>query len=105
MIYANKKVNQKKNSAKQNALIIANVKELEQRNMIRMDIDTVYLQPQLWKDKVTALNWINCLHRYYMLKRKLKSSAPLYFKDMATNELIGNILNKKAKVLILNDLS
>lgn len=102
MIYSNKKVNQKGNSAQQTAQIISNVTMLSSKNLIRLEEDTVYLYPELWKDKATALNWINCLHLYYVVKRQFKGSAPLYFKNIVTEELIGSIVNKKAKVLIYN---
>lgn len=99
MIFANKKVNLKENSAQQNAQIIANVIELEHKQLIRLTADTVFLYPQIWKDKASALNWINCLHRYYVLKRQYKSNAALYFRSIVTDELIGTYLNKKAKLI------
>lgn len=102
MIYANKKVTGKPKLAEQTAKIIANVKELEAKNLVRLTADTVFLHPQLWKDKITAINWINCLHHYYCLKKQLKGSQSLYFKNIATEELIGSFINKKAKVLIFN---
>ncbi len=102
MIYANKKVNLKGNLAQQTAQIIANVTALESKNVIRLENDTVFLYPQIWKDKIAAINWINCLHHYYSLKKQLKSSAPLYFKNIETEELIGSVVNKKPKVLIFN---
>lgn len=104
MIYANKKVSVKANSAQQTALIMANVKELESKNLIRLEADTVFLYPQIWKDKISALNWINCLHHYYSLKKQLKSTQALYFKHIETEELIGSIINKKPKVLLFNPL-
>ncbi|TKC10343.1 hypothetical protein FA048_09130 [Pedobacter polaris] len=102
MIYANKKVTGKVNLAQQTAKIIANVLELESKNLIRLEADTIFLYPQLWKDRISAINWINCLHHYYCLKKQLKSSQPLYFKNIETEELIGNMVNKKPKVLIFN---
>jgi hypothetical protein len=102
MIYANKKVNTKINTAQQTALIIANVKALESKNLIRLETDTVFLYPEIWKDKTMAINWINCLHHYYCLKKQLKSSQLLYFKNITTAELIGSIINKKPKVLIFD---
>lgn len=102
MIYANKKVSSKPNLAAQTAKIIANVKELEAKNLIKLDTDTVFLHTQLWKDKIAAINWINCLHHYYCLKRQFKSSQALYFKNIETYEPIGSMINKKPKVLIFN---
>lgn len=102
MIYANKKVAVKPNSAQQTAKIIANVKELEGKNLIKLTPDTIFLYPQLWKDKATALNWINCLHYYYTIKKQLNSTTTLYFKHIETEELIGSIANKKPKVLIFD---
>jgi len=102
MIYANKKVNTKGNLAQQTAQIIANVIALEEKNLIRLAEDTIYLYPQIWKDKAAAINWINCLHHYYCLKRRYKSVAILYFKNIETDELIGTIINKKPKVLLFD---
>ncbi len=100
MIYANKKVNQIANSAQQTAQIISNVKKLTEKNLIRLAEDTVFLDPEIWKDKVSALNWINCLHLYYQMKRQFKKSDNLYFKDIVTEELIGSYTNKQAKVIV-----
>jgi len=102
MIYANKKVASKPNLAQQTAKIIANVVELENKNLIRLDIDTVYLYPQIWKDKIVAINWINCLHHYYCLKKQFKNSQSLYFRHIETEELLGSMINKKPKILIFN---
>jgi hypothetical protein len=102
MIYANKKVNTKVNLAQQTAQVIATVQALMDKNLIRLSTDTVYLDLQLWKDKNTAANWINCLHLYYCLKRKFKPTLPLYFKNRATDELIGKIDGKKVKLYIFN---
>ena len=99
MIYAKKKVQHVANTAAQTAKIIANVKELEEKNIIRITDNEVELYPEIWKDKATALNWIKCLHLYYMLKRRFKESDPLLFKHMETGELIGSFKNKKAKVI------
>jgi hypothetical protein len=103
MTYANKKINQSGNLAQQTAQIIANVAGLEAKKLISLSEDTVFLYPQLWKDKTIALNWIKCLHHYYVVKRKLKPANPLYFKHIETNELLGTMHLKKAKVLILLD--
>jgi hypothetical protein len=103
MIYSNKKVNQTGNLAQQTAQIIANVVGLETKQLIKLTDDTVFLYPQLWKDKAIALNWIKCLHHYYIVKRKFRPSNSLYFKHMETEELLGTMLEKKAKVLILLD--
>ena len=100
MIYANKKVNAKVNSAQQTAQIIANVKALEERKLIRLEADTVFLHPEIWKDYAMAINWINCLHLYYQIKRQLKKSDSLYFKNISSDEVIGIVISKKAKVLI-----
>lgn len=102
MIFSNKKVAVKGHLAQQTAQIIANVNQLLEKNIIRLEDDTVYLYPKIWKDKTTALNWLSCLHHYYCIKRKFKPSATLYFKDIESDELIGTVINKKAKVLISN---
>lgn len=99
MIYAKKKVQNTANLAAQTAKIIANVKELEEKNLIRLEEKEIYLYPDIWKDRATALNWIKCLHLYYMLKKRFKESEPLLFKHMETGELIGSFKNKKAKVI------
>ncbi|MEE1944047.1 hypothetical protein VRU48_02935 [Pedobacter sp. KR3-3] len=100
MIYANKKVAVKTNIAQQTAQIIANVKELEAKNLISFAGNEVSLYPQIWKDKATALNWIKCLYLYCCLKKKIKDGNPLYFKHIETNEPLGSMVNKKPKVLI-----
>ena len=102
MNYANKKINQKGNLAQQTAQIISNVAILESKNLIRLDLDTVYLYPEIWKDKMAAINWIKCLHHFYVIKRQFKISAPLYFKHLATDELLGSMINKNPKILIFN---
>jgi hypothetical protein len=100
MIHVNKKIHHKENLAKQIAQIISNVTELEHKNLIKLTSDTVYLYPQIWKTKMAAINWINCLYHYYVVKKQLKSKSPLYFRAMENEELIGSIVNKKASVLI-----
>lgn len=100
MIYGKKKVLQATNQAAQTAKIIANVRELEAKNLIRIEGDEVHLYPEIWKDKATALNWMKCLHLYCIMKKHFKESDPLYFKNINTGELIGSSKNKKASVLI-----
>lgn len=102
MLYANKKVSAKANTAQQTAKIIANVKTLEEKNVIRLETDTVLLYPTIWKDKPTALNWMSCLHQYYCMKKQFKSTDTLFFKNIETNELVGSAIGKKAKVLIFD---
>jgi hypothetical protein len=79
MIYAKKKVQHASNLAAQTAKIIANVKELEEKNLLRLEGNEVFVYPQIWKDKATALNWIKCLHLYYMVKKRFKESDTLEF--------------------------
>jgi hypothetical protein len=100
MIYAKKKVQNNANLAAQTARIIANVNELEQKNLIRIEGNEVYVYPEIWKDKVTALNWIKCLHLYCMVKKRFKESDTLYFKHYVSGEIVGSFKNKKASVLI-----
>lgn len=100
MIYAKKKVQHAANTAAQTAKIIANVKELEEKNIIRITDNEVELYPEIWKDKATALNWIKCLYLYCMLKKRFKESDSLFFKNITTGEIIGSYKNKKASVLI-----
>ncbi|RZK78258.1 MAG: hypothetical protein EOO92_11480 [Pedobacter sp.] len=100
MIYAKKKVQNNANLAAQTAKIIANVKELQEKNILRIEGDTVFVYPDIWKDKVTAINWIKCLHLYCMVKHRFKESDTLYIKNYITEEAIGTFKNKTAKVLI-----
>lgn len=100
MIYAKKKIQNNNNLAAQTAKIITNVTELEQKNLVKIDENVVYVYPEIWKDKVTALNWIKCLHLYCMVKKRFKESDTLYFKHFITGETIGSFKNKKAHVTI-----
>lgn len=100
MIYAKKKVQHASNLAAQTAKIIANVKELEEKNLLRIEGDEVFVYPQIWKDKPTALNWIKCLHLYCMVKKRFKETDTLNFKHFETGELIGSFKNKKANAFI-----
>jgi len=100
MIYAKKKVQNNANLAAQTAKIIANVNELEQKNLIRIEDNEVYVYPEIWKDKITALNWIKCLHLYCMVKKRFKESDTLIFKHYVSGEVIGSFKNKKASVLV-----
>lgn len=109
MIYTNKKIASTANLAQQTAKIIANVKALESKNLVRLESATIYLHISLWTDNKNKLyidekvakNWIDCLFIYYKVKKQFKSSA-LYFKNIETDELIGTFINKKAKVLIFS---
>ncbi len=100
MIYAKKKVQQPAHLAAQTAKIIANVKELQEKNLLRIEGNEVYVYPEILKDKPTALNWIKCLHLYCMLKKRFKESDSLFFKNYTTGEQIGVYKNKKASVSI-----
>jgi len=100
MIYAKKKVQQTASLAAQTAKIIANVKELEEKHLIRTEERTVFIYPQIWKDKATALNWIKCLHVYYKLKKRFKESDTLDFRHYESEELIGSFKHKKAAVYL-----
>jgi len=100
MIYAKKKVQQPAHLAVQTAKIIANVKELQEKNLLRIEGNEVYVYPEILKDKPTALNWIKCLHLYCMLKKRFKESDSLFFKNYTTGEQIGVYKNKKASVSI-----
>lgn len=101
MIFANKKIATSPNQAKLTAKIIANVKALASKNLIAFEDDTVFLYPSIWKDKISALNWIKCLYLYCCVKRNLKDGNPLYFKNIESKELIGTMINKTAKVLMI----
>lgn len=99
MIYAKKKVQHSANLAAQTAKIIANVKELEEKNILRIEGNVVFVYPEIWKDRTTALNWIKCLHLYCMVKKRFKESDTLYFKHFETAEDLGAYKNKKASLL------
>jgi len=96
MIYAKKKVQKNADLAAQTAKIIANVKEMEQKNVLRIEGQEVFLYPGLWKDRLTALNWMRCLHVYCMAKKGLKERDTLHFKHYETGAMIGSLKNKKA---------
>jgi len=98
MIYAKKKVQHTSNLAAQTAKIIANVNELESKNLLKIEADTVFVYPQIWKDRTTALNWIKCLHLYCMVRKRFKESDTLYVKHYESGELIGAFKNKKPSV-------
>jgi len=99
MIYAKKKVQHSANLAAQTAKIIANVKKLEEKNILRIEGNIVFVYPEIWKDRATALNWVKCLHLYCMVKKGFKESDTLYFKHFETAEDLGAYKNKKASLL------
>lgn len=100
MIYANKKVQKQTNNAAQTTKIIENVIALQDKGLVRISGSDVFLHPELWKDRLSALNWIKCLHLYCTLKKRFKDNDPLYFKHIATEELMGTYIHKKASLLI-----
>lgn len=100
MIYAKKKVQHSANLAAQTAKIIANVKELEEKNILRIEGNIVFVYPEIWKDRATALNWMKCLHLYCMVKKRFKESDMLYFKHFETAKDLGAYKNKKANLLV-----
>lgn len=100
MIYANKKVQQHTNNAAHTSKIIENVIALEEKNLVRISGNDVFLHPELWKDRLTALNWIKCLHVYCTLKKRFKDNDPLYFRHLETEEIIGTYIKKKASLSI-----
>lgn len=100
MIYAKKKIQNNANVAAQRAMIIANVAELEAKNLVRLEGADVYVYVEIWKDKLTAINWIKCLQVYFMVKKGFKESDTLNFRHFVTGELIGTFKNKKASVFI-----
>lgn len=95
MIFAKKKVQHASNLAAKTAKIIANVNELESKNLLKIEGDAVFVYPQIWKDKTTALNWIKCLHLYCMVRKRFKETDTLYIKHYESGELIGAFKNKK----------
>lgn len=102
MIYANKKVQNNASQSVQNAKIISNVKELQEKKLVRIEGNEVYLEPGLWKNKLLAINWIQCLHIYCCLKLRFKENDSLYFRDLHTLEQIGSYQQKKAKVSLFS---
>lgn len=102
MIYANKKVQSNTSQSVQNAKIISNMMELQEKNLVRIEGNQVYLEPGLWKNKLIAMNWITCLHIYCCLKLRFKEKDPLFFIDIHTGQPIGTYQNKKAKVSLFS---
>lgn len=101
MIYAKKKVQSNANLAAQTAKIIANVKALEEKNMLRIEGNVVFVYPEIWKDRATALNWMKCLHLYCMVKKRFKESDALYFKHFESSADLGAFKNKKASLVAI----
>jgi len=99
MFYANKKHSTPINSAEQNAKILANVKGLLEKKLIQISGNVVSLYPQLWKDKVKAINWIKCLYIYCNLKKHIKPKEALYFEDITTKQPIGSMVNNLPKLI------
>jgi hypothetical protein len=99
MFYANKKTTVPADQAQQTAKILANVKELLQKELVEIKVNTILLAPQLWKDETTALNWMKCLQIYCILKKQFKEKDTLHFLNIETQETIGMIANKKAKLI------
>lgn len=100
MIYAHKKVQNPANTASLNAEIIARVQALENRQLLRMEGNQLYLDPALWKNQLLAVNWIRCLQQYSILKLRKKEKDKLEFRDIFTGELIGLSNGKKVQVLL-----
>lgn len=100
MIYAKKKIQHASSPAAQTAKIIANVKELEEKKLLRIEGNEVFVYPQIWKDKVKALNWVKCLHLYCTIKNRFKERDTLFFRHYETGELIGVFKNKRAAVYL-----
>lgn len=100
MIYAKKKIQQTTHTASQTAKIIANVKALEEKNLLRIEGNDVFVYPEIWKDKATALNWIKCLHVYCIVKKRLGKNESLYFKHFLNGQALGSYQQNKATVLI-----
>ncbi len=101
MFYANKKTTATANQAQQTAKILANVKSLLEKKLISIESNSIFLQPQLWKDEPAAINWMKCLQIYCMLKRQFKETETLNFYDINTKQAIGIIANKRAKLIDL----
>ncbi len=100
MIYAKKKVQNSANLAAQRAQIIANVKELMAKNLLKIVENEVHVYPAIWKDKAMALNWIKCLHLYFMVKHRFKESDILNFKHYESGQLIASFKNKKPSIYL-----
>jgi hypothetical protein len=99
MFYANKKTTVAANQAQQSAKILANVKSLLEKKLITINDKAIFLYPQLWKDAPSAINWMKCLQIYCILKRQIKESDTLNFYDITSQQAIGIIANKKAKLI------
>lgn len=101
MIYANKKVQESPNQAAQHAKIINNMLQLQEKGFVRIDGQTIFLRKALWKNVLTAQNWMKCAQIYCNLILKYNKKAPLEFRDLETELVIGKLNGKQVKVLLL----
>ena len=101
MIYAQKKVVKNSNSAKQTAQIIATVTALLDKKLIRIEENIIFLSLDLWKDKKTADNWIQCLVIFLRVKKNY-TKGKLTFKNIENEQEVASYFDKKVKILIFN---
>lgn len=99
-MYAKKKVQSPTSSAAQKARIIANVRTLLEKNLLRIEGHDIYTYPEIWKDEAIALNWIKCLQIYCVIKAGFKEQDAITFRHFETGAEIGSYKNKKASVTI-----
>lgn len=100
MIYANKKVQESPNQAAQTAKIIDTMLQLQEQEFVRIDGQTVWLRPNLWKNVLLAQNWMKCANIYCNLILKYNKKSPLEFRDIETDAVIGKLNGKQVKVLL-----
>lgn len=93
MIYGNRKVSKAVDKAQQTAQIVAQVKQLLEKKIIKIEGNVVYLYPQILKTKESALNWMKCVYTYCVLKKYIKDKETLLFENIESKEPIGKMLS------------
>ncbi len=93
---ARKKVHQAGSKPEQTAKILSNVAALEAKDLLRITDNEVYVFPQLWKDRFTAENWMQCMLIYFIVKRKATQRSEIRFYHYDSGEPLGHVKNGKA---------
>ncbi len=100
MNFAQKKVVQQSTNAQDNAQIIKVVNMLLDKQLISIKNQDVQFYVQLWKSNKQAINWMNCLYRYAVIKKQIKNNSVLNFINIENGELLGKAQSGKAKLFI-----
>ncbi|WP_276089625.1 hypothetical protein [Pedobacter sp. JY14-1] len=98
-MYAKKKVHQAGNKAEQTAKILANVSALEAKHLLKITGNEVRVYPQLWKDRLSAENWMQCLLVYFVVKKKAAPGIGIRFVHYENGEPLGHVKNGRAVVV------